>query len=106
MPTDSSTIRVVRTGTWLYDGALEKPVDVIALDFDWWHELWKADDMLEDGEEPVPLGPDGVLYYARFQRAGQLTAPTSVDTPGFSSLEGAIAAAENKVVGGVTWDPK
>lgn len=106
MAPENSTIRVVRTGTWLYDETVEKPVDVIALAFDWWYELGKADDMLEDGEAPVPLGADGVLYYARFQRAGELTTPTWVDTPGFPSLEGAVAAAEAKVRGGIRWEGK
>jgi len=106
MPTERSANRVVRTGTWLYDGIVERPVDVIALDFDWWYELSKADDMLESGEEPLPLGPEGVLYYVRFQRAGQPVLPTTVDTPGFASVNCALEAAEGKVRGGIRWDSK
>lgn len=28
-------IKIVKSGTWLYDGTVEKPVDIIALDYDW-----------------------------------------------------------------------
>lgn len=96
-------MKVVRSGTWLYDGTLEQPVDVVALNFDWWHELASADGLLEEGETPLPLGPTGFLYYARFQHAGDSSAPTSVDTPGHRTLAAAMEAAERKVAGGIAW---
>ena len=96
-------MKIVRSGTWLYDGTVERNVDVIALSFDWWYELAKADALLDEAEEPLPLGPEGVLYYARFQRAGDRSAATWVDTPGYPTLAAAIQAAEQKVESGVTW---
>src|SRR5690606_25019322 len=63
----SSKAAIVKTGTWLYGGSVETPVDIISLDCDWDYELNKADGRLEEGEEPIPLGPDGCLYYVRFQ---------------------------------------
>lgn len=66
----------MRTGIWLYDGTVEKSVDIIALEFGWWYSLAFEDGQLEDGEEQIPLGPDCCLYYARFQRALDTNEPT------------------------------
>ena len=96
-------MKIVCCGTWLYDGSVERPVDIVALNSDWWYELAKADDQLDEGEEPMPLGPDGTLYYARFQRAGEASLPTWVDTLGHQTLHAAMSAAELKVNGGITW---
>jgi hypothetical protein len=96
-------MKIVRSGTWLYDGTVERNVDVVALNFDWWYELAKEDVSLEEGEQPLPLGPDGVLYYARFQRAGDTSTATWVDTPGHPTLAAAMQAAEQRVVSGVKW---
>ena len=52
-------LKIVRTGTWLYDGTVEKPVDIIALEYDWWYSLASKDGQLDDDVEPNPLGPDG-----------------------------------------------
>lgn len=57
---------VVATGAWHYDGAVETPVHVIALP-----------------EEPTPLGPDGLLYYASF---------TGIDSAGYAAVSDAKAA--------------
>jgi hypothetical protein len=97
------SLRIVCTGKWLYDGTVEKPVDIIALEYDWWYSLAYEDNQLEDGEEPTPIGPDGCLYYARFQRALDTSESTWVDSPGYQQLSDAMAAAENKVVGEIQW---
>ncbi len=96
-------MKIVCSGTWLYGGSVERPVDVVALSFDWWYELAKADGQLEEGEVPLALGPDGVLYYARFRCAGDLSSPTWVETQGEATLQAAMDAAALKVVGGITW---
>ena len=70
------SIKIVQTGSWLYDDTVEMPVDVVALDYDWWYELAKADGQLEESEVPEALGSDGFLYYARFQRSGERNEPT------------------------------
>jgi len=90
-------MRIVRIGTWLYDGAVEKPVDIVALDYDWWFSLTEADGQLEEGESPQSLGPDGCLYYVRFQRALEPAEPTWVDSPGHATLAASLAKAETKV---------
>lgn len=88
-------MQTVRSGSWMYDGTTKMPVRIVALPYDHWYELAKADDQLEPGEEPTPLGPDGVLYYASF---------TSVDSSGFSSIEAAQAAAEARLGSPIQWD--
>jgi hypothetical protein len=65
--------KTVAVGEWLYYGSTPQPVSIVALAFDYWYELGRADDQLEVGEEPMPMGPDGVLYYASF---------TGIDSPG------------------------
>ena len=67
-------LRIVRSGTWMYDDCVAMPVDIIGLDYDWWYELGKADDQLEPGEEPESLSATGFLYYARFQRGTDIRA--------------------------------
>ena len=96
-------VRIVRSGEWLYDDSVEKPVHIVALDFDFWHEVGRADDALEEGETPRPLGPDGCLYYVRFAHAGDRSTPTWVDSSGDTSLEAAMASAQGKMPTTITW---
>jgi hypothetical protein len=96
-------VRIVRSGFWLYDDAVEQPVDVVALAYDFWYEIGKADDTLDEGEEPAPLGPDGCLYYVRFQRAGERTEPTWVDSGGHRTLPLAVAEAEANAPSAIRW---
>ena len=97
------TLRIVRTGTWLYDQSVARPVDIVGLDYDFWYELGKADDQLEPGEKPEPLSAEGLLYYARFQHAGETSEPTWVESPGRSSVEAAMKDAQEKSLSGITW---
>jgi hypothetical protein len=97
------TLKVVETGIWSYDNMVEMPVDIVALDYDWWYELAKADGQLEDGEKPVDPGNDGFLYYARFQRAGEPDEPTWVDSDGHKTSAEAMKAAQIKVAGKIVW---
>jgi hypothetical protein len=94
---------IMLNGHWLYDEKVEMPVDIVGIDRDWWFELSKADGMLEDGEAPMPLGDNGLLYYARFRHAGEVEEPTWVDTHGCATLAQAMAAAQDKVPTPITW---
>jgi hypothetical protein len=82
---------------WRYDDSVEKPVDIVALGFDFWHEIGRADDALDPEEMRRPLGPDGCLYYVRFARAGGRELPTWVDSQGETNLEAAMATAQSKL---------
>jgi len=96
-------MQIVRSGTWLYDGAVEKPVDIVALANDWWYEMARAGDELEPGEEPEPLGPEGRLYYVRFVHAGETVSETWVDSFGHPSVDGAMAAADARAPTPIEW---
>lgn len=97
------TLRIVASGTWLYGGTVETPVDIVALDYDWGYEFDRVDGRLEPGQVPEQMGKDGVLYYGRFRHALDPTEPTSPDTPGYRTVEEAMRHAERKVVGGIRW---
>ncbi len=80
-------------------------VEVFGLTYDFFHELGKADGDLEPGEEPQPLGDDGLLYYHRFRDAGSGldTAPWP-ESLGTETVAAAMAEAEARVPG-IVWDP-
>ena len=105
MSSQSHTVgmRVVRSGTWLYDSSIPRPVDIVALDFDFWFSIGEADGTLELGEAAQPLGPDACLYYVRFQRAGDQATPTWVDSGGYISLTEAESFAQAKSPSPITW---
>jgi hypothetical protein len=96
-------MKIVCQGTWLYDNLVKREVDVVALDFDWWHELAKANGQLDDSEQAKTLGPAGYLYYARFSNAGINRSNTSVDTEGHETVQGAQAAAQAKAPSEIVW---
>ena len=98
-------MRIVAKGIWTYGGTATMPVDIIALDFDWWHELARADgDAARELAEP--LGPDGVLYYVRFGRAGHTDEPTWVDSSGYQYLSDARNFAATRVPTPIVWAPE
>ena len=98
-------MKIVRNGSWCYSGSVDKPVDIVGLAYDFWFELAKADEILELGETPQPLGQDGLLYYVRFKHAGELTTPTWPDSAGYSTIKSAMKAAEERTPGAITWNP-
>jgi len=97
-------LRIVRTGEWLYDSAAPKSVDIVALDYDWWYELGKADGNLSPDEKALEPDGQGWIYYVRFRNALDPSEPTSVDSPGHQTIEQAMAAAEAKVDVAIHWN--
>jgi len=97
-------VKIVRSGSWRYDAAVDQSVDVVALDFDFWYEVGRADDALEPAEEPTPLGEGGALYYVRFGNAGRTDEPTWVDSAGYSNVADAVAFAQSRVPSPIRWD--
>ena len=93
--------RVVRSGSWLYDGSVVSPVHLIQTDYDFWYETTRADGTLEPGEHPE-LNPEGHLYYVCFREVPS-SSPLWVDSEGFPSLGLAEAHAQSKVAGPITW---
>ena len=107
-------IRVLRQGVWHYDGSVELPVRVVALDWEW---------MREPGEtEPPALDADGWSYYVQFgllernpahvspevqgefTPTARLLALDSYQPPrdGSLSVDEAVAAAE-RLAPGIRW---
>lgn len=96
-------LKIVRSGSWLYDNSARSPVDIVALDYDFWYEIGKADDQLESGEEPCPLGDGGHLYYVRFRNAGSVAEPTWVDSQSHLTVKEAIATAQERSPTPIEW---
>ena len=94
---------MVREGVWIYDGSVAQPVDIVALDFDFWFTIAEADGALEADEAPQAFGPDGWLYYHRFTRAGDRSEPTWVDSPGYATIDEAVVSAEARVPSPIVW---
>ena len=97
-------MRIVKRGRWRHDGSVEMPVDIVAFDFDWWHEAARAEGTLEPDEEPRPLGENGYLYYVRFRRAGEQSEPTAVDSPGHETAAAAMADAQSQSPAPIRWN--
>ena len=96
-------MKIIRSGIWLYDSTVEKPVDVIALDYDWWYAMAAEEGGLEPGEEPGPFDDAGLIYYVRFRYAGQTDQAHWVDSGGFTTIADAVNEAESKVRGTIKW---
>ncbi len=86
-------------GWWLYDGAVQQRVVIVAYDHDPAHAQW-LDDCLYEGPEvhgdsydPVPLGADGRLYSV-----------SGAKCPYYPTLEQAKAWAEKQPWAPITWD--
>ena len=59
---DKDRLKIIREGTWLYDGSVEMTVLLAELEYDPWYELAKHDEFLEEDESP-DLNADGKCYY-------------------------------------------
>lgn len=94
---------IVKSGCWLYAGEVMKPVDIIGMPHDFWYELAAADDQLEPGETPSPLGEDGLLYYVRFGRAGEVKQFTWPDSTGYPTIAAAMRVAETRAPTPIDW---
>ena len=93
---------IVQKGTWIYSESVEMPVDIVGLEYDWYYELDRTDGLLDEGEEPEPLGPEGLLYHVRFQKAGEEELGW-VDGGCYQTIDDAIKAAESKITGIIHW---
>lgn len=98
-----AAMRIVRAGAWKYDGTVDQPVDIVSFESDWWFELAAADDSLDVDEQPQPMGPDGVLYYVRFRKAGSPDVPTWVGSIGHADIAEAMLTAEANAPSPIRW---
>ena len=96
-----TTRQVIERGEWLYDGMALMPATIVALDYDFWYEIGKADGRLEPGEVPE-LNPHGLLYYVCF-RSDPSEHPGWVDSQGFPDVATAKAWAAGQVPSPINW---
>ena len=94
---------IVASGSWIYAEAVARPVDIIAVDYDFWHELARADGELEPGESAQPPDANGLLYYVRFRNAGEPVERAWPDSAGHDTIDAAKRTAETRVPGRITW---
>ena len=93
---------VVAKGTWLYDGTTLQPVFIVRLNYDFWYELGKDENALEDGEESC-LNENGFRYYVSFQGI-RVDGSFWPDSLGDMTIEAAKATAQSKVPSAVSWE--
>ncbi|KAB2339779.1 hypothetical protein [Actinomadura rudentiformis] len=96
---------IVAAGVWLYDGVVPTTVNVVMLDYDFWHVIAEANGDLEPGEVPQ-LNEEGRLYYLKYLPAGRPDdggRPFWPSSQGFHTLAEAVAAAEAALPGPVVW---
>jgi hypothetical protein len=88
------TQRVVKQGTWLYDGTVPMPVWIIVQNWDFFYE---------EGfdEDPPDLNADGEVYYPVFRTGYYGYEPGSHSC---MSLDDAVEVAEKIIQGGIAWD--
>lgn len=81
--------RVLRRGRWLYDGTLEKPVEIVVQNWDYY---------FEDGydAEGPDLNEHGEAYYVMFDGVSRSRT--------FLSLDEAVDHALDILPSPVTWD--
>lgn len=94
---------VVKTGTWLYDGRIEKPVRILRQTWDHFRDEGYDDD-------PHDLNDEGYAYYAVYSapeppEPGQVCAAPQWATRSLTclSLEAAVAEAERAVPPPIAW---
>jgi hypothetical protein len=93
---------LVLRGKWLYDNCVYQPVQIFVLDYDYYHEIAKADGQLEPGDEPY-LNEKGEMYMIKWDDNPDFQAFGPIDSGGLTLEE-----AKNKVeeqVSGVVWEP-
>ena len=93
--------KIIRSGTWLYDGMVPTDVHIVCQNYDYWYSLGQADNNLEPDEQPK-RNSDGVIYYVLFG-AVQDERPFGVRGSGFMSAEDAASWAATQVPSPIQW---
>jgi hypothetical protein len=93
---DYGDFRVVAVGTWLYDGAVPREIELLARPAEFSSFRWMEDEQTGEfvlGEStPVPQTDDGLVYYVGATGGGE-----------FLSITDAIAWADQQAWGPLEW---
>ncbi len=96
-------VTVVKTGTWLYDDQVEKPVRILRQTWDYYHEEGYD-------EEPPDLNDEGFVFYAVYGESRRPEPGREDREPDWFSrsrtclsLEEAVAVAEKAIGSAITW---
>ena len=94
-------MKVVASGTWMYDGTYQEPVYIVRLSYDFWYAIGEANGDLEADEVPE-LNSEGHLYYVGFHDPAQRDGFWA-DSPGFHTIAEAKTNAESRLPSAVSW---
>ncbi len=83
-------------GSWLYAGSAPSRVEILGRSYDRQYAMAEADEQLEPGETPTPLGPEGLLYSVRYSG--------NAEDGLFQTIQEAKGWADAQPWGPVTWD--
>ncbi len=95
-----SRARLVLVGQWLYDNIAPMPVQIFAINYDYYYEMHKQEGCLEDGQEPE-LNEDGEMYIVAWHNEKFFSFAGSTDY-GSLTIDEAKASAE-RVVKQIEW---
>jgi len=99
---DGVYARRVLRGMWLYDQAAWRPVQLFAINYDYWYEITKADGDLEEGEQPK-LNESGEQYMIAWTDCGYFDSYMQLKFGGLT-LKSAIETAEELAGQKIRWD--
>ena len=99
---DNHQAREVKTGYWLYDKETPMTVKIFVLNYDYYYELAKADDMLDKDEKPE-LNKWGETYMIKWGGGDFFDNDLVTMYFGGLDLETAIKIAEDKITGLIIW---
>lgn len=87
--------KVIKSGTWLYDGQVEKPILIIRQNWDYYHE---------EGYDPDPpdLNKAGEAYYLVYDGPDE-QGRYHPQSKSCLSLEEAVRLAEGTIMGDIRW---
>lgn len=94
--------KIVCSGKWLYADHVPTGVHIVCQNYDFWYEMAKADNMLEQGEQPE-LNQEGLAFYFLFGQVPE-TRPFWVRSEGFPSIEKAKEQAQAQVPSVIEWE--
>jgi hypothetical protein len=100
-----SVVTFVKQGLAHLGDSIHMPVQILGFDHDFWFRAREVRGGRPPGAKPLPLGPDGLLFYVCFREPGETIVDNPrVDTEAFATPAEAIAEAERLARARIVWD--